>query len=107
MNSQNINFPPPSQFTQQLETLSSQLPHILDEFKKYYVFYNKNPEYPEYQQMFQNIKGNLNDINSKLFKLTNDVQFNTDELNAKLFTLDSLIGKERETNNELKRKLGI
>ena len=60
--------PQSSQFTTKLETLQNQLPAILEDFKKYYVFFKKNPEYPEYQQMFQNIKGNLNTINSDLFK---------------------------------------
>lgn len=101
------NLTPPSQFIQNLETLQSQLSPILDEFKKYYVFYNKNPDYPEYQTNFQNIKGNLNTINSQLFTLSNSVQSNTDELNKKLFGLDLLIKKEREINKKLKRKLGI
>jgi hypothetical protein len=49
--------PKPSEFTNKLGTLQNQLPAILQDFQKYYVFYTKNPEYPEYQQMFQNIKG--------------------------------------------------
>ena len=49
------NFPKTEEFTNKLETLENQLPAIIEDFKKYYVFYKKNPEYPEYQQMFQNI----------------------------------------------------
>jgi hypothetical protein len=101
------NFTPPAQFIQNLEILDSQLPPILDEFKKYYVFYNNNPEYQDYQTNFQNIKGNLNNINTQLFALSNSVQSSTDELNKKLFGLDLLIKKEREVNKKLKRKLGI
>jgi len=101
------DFEKPIQFRQKLETLQSQLPAILNDFKKYYVFFNKNPEYPDYEQMFQNIKGNLNNINSELFTLSNDVQSNTDKINEKLFALDILIRKEKKTNRELKKKLGI
>jgi hypothetical protein len=101
------NLPKPEQFIQNLETLQSQLTPILDDFKKYYVFYNKNPEYQEYQTNFQNIKGNLNNINSQLFTLSNSVQSSTDQLNKKLFGLDILIKKERETNKKLKRAVGI
>ena len=101
------NFEDPIQFTTQLETLQSQLPAILNDFTKYYVFFNKNPEYPEYEQMFQNIKSNLNDINSQLFILSNDLQINTDKINEKLFALDVLIRKEKKKNRELKLKLGI
>lgn len=101
------DFPKPNKFTENLEKLKSQLPVVLDEFKKYYVFFNKNPEYQEYQNMFQNIKSNLNNINSELFSLSNEVQSNTDKINQKLFAIDILIKKERERNRELKRKLGI
>lgn len=99
--------PQPSQFTTKLETLQNQLPAILEDFKKYYVFYKKNPEYPEYQQMFQNLKGNLNTINSDLFTLSNSVQSTTDVVNTKLVELNNLIKREQQTNRELKRKLGI
>ncbi len=34
------NFKSVSQFTDQLKLLQEQLPHILDDFEKYYVFYN-------------------------------------------------------------------
>jgi len=44
------NFPDPDQFREKLQTLDSQLSPILADFKKYYVFFNTNPEYPEYQQ---------------------------------------------------------
>jgi hypothetical protein len=100
-------FPSASQFTQKLETLQSQLPSILSDYQKYYRFYNTNPENQEYQQMFQNIKGNLNDINAQLFTLSNDVQSNTNKLNSKLFALDVLIRREKKKNNDLKKQLGM
>jgi chromosome segregation ATPase len=101
------NLPKPEQFIQNLENLNSQLPHILDEFKKYYVFFNKNPEYQEYQTNFENVKGNLNTINSQLFSLSNSVQSSTEGINKALLVLNIAIKKEREKNKELKRKLGI
>lgn len=94
-------------FNEKLRTLQTQLPSILKDFNKYYIFYNKNPEYPEYKQMFENIKGNLTKISSDLFVLSNDVQSNTDKLNEKLFSLDSLIKQAKEKNRALKLKLGI
>ena len=100
-------FPSASQFTEKLETLLSQLPSILSDYQKYYRFYNTNPENQEYQQMFQNIKGNLNNINAQLFTLSNDVQSNTNKLNSKLFALDVLIKKEKEKNHDLKKRLGM
>ena len=60
------------QFTEKLLVLQQQLPAILADFKKYYVFYNKNPEFDEYKQMFENIQKNLIKTSSDLFVLSND-----------------------------------
>lgn len=96
-----------TKFIQQLETLQSQLPSILEDFKKYFVFYNKNPEDAEYQQMFQNIKGNLNTLNSSLFKLSNNVESCINNTNTSYSKLDDLIQSEKEKNKKLKLELGI
>ena len=101
------DFENPQIFISKLHALREQLPHILDDFIKYYVFYNKNPDYPEYSQMIENIKGNLNTINSNLFILSNAVDVNTGKISQKLSGLNELIQKEKKVNRELKRKLGI
>lgn len=93
-------------FSSKIKTLEEQLPAILDDFKKYYVFYNKNPEYDEYQKMFENIKSNIQTLNSTLFTITNDIESNTEDINEKLTALNVLIRREKETNKRLKRKLG-
>jgi DNA repair ATPase RecN len=98
-------FKNPEEIRAKIHALQEQLPVILEDFKKYFVFYNKNPEYPEYQQMFENIKSNLNKINSQLFTLSNEINFNTEEINKKMFALNVLIRKEKEKNKELKKKL--
>jgi hypothetical protein len=99
--------PKPEQFTNNLDTLKQQIGPILDDFVKYYVFYNKNPEYPEYQSMFDTVKGQMTQLCSDLFTLENSVQSNTDEINKALIELNLLIIEERKRNRELKRKLGI
>ena len=100
-------FPESTNFRQKIATMNSQLPAMLDDFKKYYVLFNKTPDYPEYQQMFQNIQSNLNKMNSDLFMLSNDVQSNTDTMNKTLFKLDASIKEEKIKNRRLKTKLGI
>lgn len=101
------NFKSAEQFTNELKILQEQLPPILDDFEKYYVFYNMNPSNNEYQQMFENIKKNLDTINSKMFMLSNSIEKETDDINKKLLSLDVLIQKEKKENIELKLKLGI
>jgi hypothetical protein len=109
MDTENIidKLPNPEQFTNNLNVLKQKISPILEDFKKYYVFYNKNPEYPEYQSMFETIKGQITQVCSDLFVLENNVVKNTDQINKALIELNILIKKERKLNRELKRKLGI
>ena len=100
-------FEKPEMFSQKIETLQQQLPTILDEFNKYFVLYNIDPSYPEYGNMFNNIKQHLNSLSASLFVVSNDVDANTDEINKAFKKLDILITIERKKNRELRRKLGI
>ena len=97
----------PQVFLSQINTLKEKLPSVLDDFKKYYVFYNKNPEYSEYQQMFENIKGNLQNINSELFMISNNIEKDTENINDRLQKINALIAKEKIKNRQLKTRLGI
>jgi hypothetical protein len=97
----------PEFFTERVETMQQQLPPILDDFNKYFVLYNKSPNYPEYENMFNNIKQNLNSLGASLFLVSNDVDSNIDNINKAFKNLDILITKERVKNRQLKRKLGI
>ena len=109
MNTENIidNLPNPNQFTNKLDELQQKIGPILEDFKKYYVFYNKNPDYPDYQSMFNNVKGQITKVCSDLFVLENSVTANTDKINEALVALNVLIKAEKNKNRELKRKLGI
>jgi hypothetical protein len=90
-----------------LSTFNQQIPYILDEYKKYYVFLHKNPEYPDYQQMFANAQANLAKIGSEFFTIMNQIDVDNDLLNKKLTCLNGLIVIEKRKNNFLKRRLGI
>ena len=100
------NYKQPQKFREKLESLIQQLPSILDDYNKYSVLYNKNPDYNEYQQSFNGIQGNLNELNSQLFMLSNDVDSNTDKVNDYLIKLNRLINIEKNKNTKLKKQLG-
>jgi len=97
----------PPVFLSKIINLKEKLPSILEDFVKYYVFYSKNPEYNEYQQIFENIKGNLQNINSELFMTSNNIEKDTETINNRLHKINALIAKEKIKNRQLKRKLGI
>jgi hypothetical protein len=100
------DLPKATVFLSKINALSNQLPAILDDFKKYYVFYNKTPEYDEYKNMFENIKSNLNTTNTSLVKISDSVSSATEDINEKLEELNKLIRRERIKNIALKRLLG-
>jgi CCR4-NOT transcriptional regulation complex NOT5 subunit len=95
------------EFSQKINTLNEKLPAIIDDFNKYYVFYNKNPEYQEYQQIFENIKGNLQSVNSDLVKISNDIDKNTNTINSELLVLNDKIKKEKQLKILLDKRDGI
>jgi len=97
----------PTEFRNKLNVLTEQLPAVLNDFVKYYVFYNKNPEYEEYRTFYFNIKNNLTKIGSDAFGLSNEVQHSTDILNQKMNCLNIAIDKEKKINRKLKIGLGI
>ena len=100
-------FPKPNVFLSQLNTIQSQLGPILDDFNKYFVFYNMNPQISENQQMYDNIKNNIQELYMKLITISNDVNKNVAEINNDFQELNKLIEVLKEQNAVLKRKLGI
>jgi hypothetical protein len=100
-------FEKPELFTEKVETLQEQLPAILDDFNKYFVLYNTDPNYPEFETTFNNIKQNLNTMGASLFMVSNNVEVNIENINKTFKLLDILITKERRKNRELRRRLGI
>ena len=101
------NFMKPELFNEKLDVLNSSVNLLLDEFKKIYVISKMHPANQEYQQQYANVVAGLDQLQSKLFSVSNDVQVNIDNINKAMIALDVSIRKEREKNKELKVKLGI
>lgn len=90
-----------TKYLSEIETIQDKLPSVLDDFKKYYVFYNKNPTYTEYQTILENLKSDLNSMNSELFKISNNVEQNINSISTKFAELNKLIQNEKATNHRL------
>jgi len=97
----------PNEVNQNLLTLLEKIPPVLDDFKRYYVFYYRNPENTEYQQIFSNLQNNIDSFGTKLFELLNSIDVNTDKLNEKLNCLNSMILNEKKKNATLKSRFGV
>jgi len=94
-------FKNPEEIKEKIHTLQQQLPAILDDFKKYYVFYNKNPEVDEYQNFFATSKGQLQELNSEIFVVTNNIQKHIKELNAEMAAISNKLKDEKDLSSEL------
>lgn len=92
----------PDSFLSKINTLQEKLPPIIDDFKKYYILHNKNPLYQDYTIYFENIKANMNSINSEVVSIDTEVNNNIDIINEKLSTINESIQKEKEINIKLK-----
>ena len=99
--------PDPDSLRNNLNTLNEKFPSILEDFKKYYIFYNKTPDYPEYAQLFTTMKGNIQKIQSTLFSETNTVESIIEKINQEMSKIDVKIKEAKNKNKHLKKKLGI
>jgi len=80
-------------FQEKINELKDKFLSVLNDFKKYYVFYNKNPEVDEFQNYYVSAKNNLQLFNRDIFLLTNSIQKNIEELDAKNMELNIDIAK--------------
>ena len=67
-------------FETKIDDIKNQFMSVLDDFKKYYIYYNKNPESNEFQNYYANSKSNLQTLNQNIFSLTNSIQKNIIDL---------------------------
>lgn len=107
MNIEKNNYKSPEKYIEQLDGLNRSIDMLLDEFRKIYVISKMNPNSPEYQQQYANIIANINQIQSKMFTISNGIQVNIDEISKKLLEINKLIDIERKKNRKLKKQLGM
>jgi hypothetical protein len=93
--------PQANKFNEKIKNIKGSFFAALDDFQKYYVFYNKNPEVDEYQNFFANSKGQLQGLNSDMFLVTNNIQKKITDLDAEMRVTSNKLKAEKELNGEL------
>ena len=88
-------------FDEKINAIQSQFFAALDDFKKYYVYYNKNPEVNEFQNYYANSKGQLQTMSKNLFVTTNDIDKEIESLEQKIQTMSALLKEEKKLNDKL------
>ena len=89
------------QFDEQINNIKTQFFSALDDFTKYYVYFNKNPEVNEFQNFYANSKSQLQTMSRQLFLTTNNIDKIIEELDNKV----SSISIKLEGEEELYKKL--
>jgi len=97
MDSQNIR--------QKLESIEGQLKPMLNEYKEYYILHNKEPDNEEYENYYQNISTNIEQLKNKLYEINKTVDENNNKLSNNLTTINTKINNVREKNDVLKNGL--
>ena len=93
--------PHANKFNEKIKTIKDSFFSALDDFKKYYVFFHKNPEVDEYQNFFTNSKGQLQKFNAEIFLVTNQIQKNIKDLDMEMRTVSKKLEDEKKLNEEL------
>ena len=93
------------QFDEKINNLKTQFFSALDDFKKYYVYYNKNPEVSEFQNYYVNSKGQLQTMSSDIFLITNDIDKNIEILDKSMASIAVSLENEKKLNGELMKLL--
>jgi hypothetical protein len=89
------------QFDEKINSIKTQFFSALDDFKKYYVYYNKNPEVNEFQNYYVNSKSQLQSMSKDLFLVTNNIDKNIEILDNKMSAISLKLADEKKLNGEL------
>ena len=89
------------QFNEQINNIKSQFFSALDDFTKYYVYYNKNPEVNEFQNYYANSKGQLQTMSKDLFLTTNNIDKNIEVLDNEMMKISIKLENEKKLNKEM------
>ena len=88
-------------FNEQINNIKSQFFSALDDFKKYYVYYNKNPEVNEFQNYYANSKSQLQTMSKDLFLTTNNIDKNIEILDNEMVDISIKLEKQKELHTEM------
>ena len=90
-------------FGEKINNIKSQFFSALEDFKKYYVYYNKNPEVNEFQNYYANSKGQLQTMSRELFLTTNDIDRHIEILDEEMKHVAVKLEEEKKINEEMTR----
>jgi len=88
-------------YNEKLNNLKTEFFSVLEDFKKYYVYYNKNPEVNEFQNYYSNSKSQLQNISKNVVSITNEINKKIDVVDGCMSKIAQKIEQEKKLNDEL------
>jgi hypothetical protein len=95
--------PQTNNYNEKLNSLSSTFFSLIEDYKKYYVYTNKNPEVNEYQNFFFNTETQLQNNNKSLVDLINLIKNDIKELDKLINGINLKLSSEKDLNKELSK----
>jgi hypothetical protein len=87
-------------YKEKLDNYNSQFTSALDDFKKYYVFFNLNPESDEYKNSYDNIVKQLQTIIKGVDTTTDEIQNDVEKVNNTITMYNTRMDNQRKLNKE-------
>jgi len=91
--------------SEKINGLKTQFFSALDDYKKYYVYYNKNPEVDEFQNYYANSKSQLQTMSRNVVLQTNAIDNDIETLDAEMDVISEKLEREKKLNIKLTRIL--
>lgn len=90
---------------EKIEGIKTRFFSALDDYKKYYVYYTKNPEVSEFQNYYSNSKDQIQKISKELVSLTIEIDNKINILDDKMSDITNKIDDEKKRNEKMKKLL--
>lgn len=88
-----------------IETIKSTFYSVLDDYKKYYVFYHSHPDVDEYQTYYLQSKNQLNNLVKELFEISKSIHIKIGELSDETSDTYTSLKEERTHFENLSKKV--
>jgi len=92
-------------YNEKLDALNSQFAAVLDDFKKFFIFYYKNPDYADYKTSYNQAKSTIQGINSQLFQIVSEVEAALSAMAEDTTKINNGITEEKDTQDKLNSNL--
>jgi hypothetical protein len=90
---------------ERIEAIKSTFASVLDDYKKYYVFYHAHPEVNEYQNYYLQSKNQLNNLVKELFEISKSIHIKIGELSDETSDTYNSLKEERMNYDNLSKKV--